>query len=36
MLELIKTYLSPELVQKILAALPALAAMLSAGAKKEA
>ena len=35
-LELIKTYLSPELIQKILAALPALAAMLSAGAKKEA
>lgn len=35
-LELIKTYLSPELIQKVLASLPALAAMLSAGAKKEA
>jgi uncharacterized protein VcgC/VcgE DUF2780 len=35
-LELIKTYLSPELIQKIMAALPALAAMLSSGAKKEA
>jgi uncharacterized protein (DUF2267 family) len=34
--ELIKTYLSPELIQKILASLPALAAMISAGAKKEA
>ena len=34
-LELIKKYLSPELIQKILAALPALAAMLSAGAKKD-
>jgi hypothetical protein len=35
MLELIKTYLSPELLQKILASLPAVAAMLAAGAKKE-
>jgi uncharacterized protein (DUF2267 family) len=35
-LELIKTYVSPELIQKILASLPALAAMLSAGAKKNA
>jgi Protein of unknown function VcgC/VcgE (DUF2780) len=35
-LELIKSYLSPELIQKILAALPALAAMLGSGAKKEA
>jgi hypothetical protein len=34
-LELIKTYLRPELIQKILAALPAIAAMLSAGAKKD-
>ena len=35
-LELIKTYVSPELIQKILASLPALAAMLSAGRKPEA
>jgi Protein of unknown function VcgC/VcgE (DUF2780) len=35
-LELIKTYLSPELIQKILASLPALGAMISSGAKKEA
>jgi hypothetical protein len=35
-LELIKTYLSPEVIQKILAALPALAAMIGgAAAKKE-
>jgi Protein of unknown function VcgC/VcgE (DUF2780) len=34
-LELIKTYLSPELIQKIIAALPALAAMISAGAKRK-
>ena len=36
LIELIKTHLSPELVQKILATLPALAAILGAGAKKEA
>jgi hypothetical protein len=35
MLELIKTYLRPEVIQKILAALPALAAMLGGGAKSE-
>jgi Protein of unknown function VcgC/VcgE (DUF2780) len=35
-LELIKTYLSPELLQKILASLPALAAMIGGAAKKEA
>jgi hypothetical protein len=35
-LEMIKAHLSPELVQKILASSPALAAMLGAGAKKEA
>jgi hypothetical protein len=35
-LEMIKTYLSPELIQKILASLPALAAMLGTAAKKEA
>jgi Protein of unknown function VcgC/VcgE (DUF2780) len=35
-LELIKTYVSPELIQKILASLPALTAMLSAGKKQEA
>jgi Protein of unknown function VcgC/VcgE (DUF2780) len=35
-LELIKAHLSPELVQKIMASLPALAAILGAGAKKEA
>ena len=35
-LELIKTYLSPELIQKVLASLPAIAAMLAAGTKKEA
>ena len=34
-LELIKTYLRPEVIQKILAALPALAAMLGGGAKTE-
>jgi hypothetical protein len=36
LLELIKTYLSPELIQKILASLPAIAAMLGAGAKQKA
>ncbi len=35
-LELIKRHLSPELVQKILASLPALAAMFGAGVKNEA
>ncbi len=35
-LELIKAHLSPELVQKIMASLPALAAMLGARAKTEA
>jgi uncharacterized protein (DUF2267 family) len=35
-LELIKAHLSPELVQKIMAALPALAAMFGPGAKQEA
>ncbi len=35
-LELIKAHLSPELVQKIMASLPALAAMLGARAKNEA
>jgi hypothetical protein len=35
-LELIKTHLSPELVQKLLASLPALAKFLTAGAKQEA
>jgi hypothetical protein len=35
-LELIKTYLRPEVIQKILAALPALAAMLGSATKKEA
>ena len=35
-LALIKTYLSPELLQKILASLPALAAMIGGAAKKEA
>jgi Protein of unknown function VcgC/VcgE (DUF2780) len=34
-IELIKTYLSPELMQKLLAALPAIAKLLSAGANKE-
>ncbi len=34
-LELIKTYLSPELIQKVLASLPAIAAMLAAGTKRE-
>lgn len=34
-LELIKTYLSPELIQKVLASLPAIAAMLGAGTKRE-
>ena len=33
-LELIKTYLSPELIQKLLAALPAIAKLM-AGANKE-
>ena len=35
-LALIKTYLSPELLQKILSSLPALAAMIGGAAKKEA
>jgi Protein of unknown function VcgC/VcgE (DUF2780) len=35
-LALFKTYLSPELLQKILASLPALAAMIGGAAKKEA
>jgi Protein of unknown function VcgC/VcgE (DUF2780) len=35
-LELIKTYLSPELIQKLLASLPAIAKMLASGAKQEA
>jgi Protein of unknown function VcgC/VcgE (DUF2780) len=35
-LELIKSYLSPELVQKLLASLPALAKFMTAGAKQEA
>jgi hypothetical protein len=35
-LALLKTYLSPELLQKILASLPALAAMIGGAAKKEA
>jgi len=34
-LELIKTYVSPELLQKILASLPALAAMIGGAAKKK-
>ena len=32
-IELIKTYLSPELIQKLLAALPAIAKLLGSGAK---
>jgi hypothetical protein len=35
-LELIKTHLSPELIQKVLASLPLLAKFLTAGAKQEA
>jgi Protein of unknown function VcgC/VcgE (DUF2780) len=35
-LELIKSYLSPELLQKILASLPLLAKFLTAGAKQDA
>ena len=35
-LELIKSHLSPELIQKLLAALPLLAKFLTSGAKQEA
>ncbi len=35
-LELIRSYLSPELVQKVLACLPALAKLLASGSKQEA